>query len=150
MARDGSPSRIVFSDGYAIKVKESDKVKFGPFPTIATLKQWKTDVYTSVLAASGRSDTLVVSWLRRAEEPAITFEQLGQAPLELVTIDQKLSHALLGICKGEFERTVALKHEERIQRENRPISGPQMFWLILGALPHHHVPHHLQHGDGSW
>jgi len=119
------------SDGYAIKIKESDKIKISPFPTIANLKQWNTDTYTSVLAASGRSDSLVVTWLRKAEDPGVTFEQLGNTLMELITLDQKFSHALIGVCKGEFHRMVSLLHEARMQKESVPLAGPQILRMIL-------------------
>ena len=129
--RGSSPSRLIVADGYAIKVKEGEKVKILPFPTIANLKEWKIDTYTSVLAASGRSDSLVVTWLRESEDPSITFEKLGEAPLELVTLDRKLSFALIGVCKGEFKRMVPLRHEERMQKESVPLAGPQILRMIL-------------------
>jgi len=116
------------------KVKESDKVTVGPFPNVVTLRQWKTDVITTSIAAAGRTDTIVAEWLKRAEDESLSFEQLGWVPDELKTLDLKINAAIYRVTMGELKRAMSLRNQKRIEAEHQPLAATQALRMIYESL----------------
>ena len=106
----------------------------GPFPTVATLREWKAELSSQSLAASGRSDNILVPWTQRAEDKQYSFEDLGYVPTELVTLDRKISAAIISVTAGELQRSMALQQQRRIERDCLPLSAPQILRMVYESL----------------
>ena len=78
--------------------KESDKVYLPQYPTAASLRAWKTELYARTQAASARTDHLTTTWLKKAEDEELTMEDLASVPRELFALDAKTQASLLAIC----------------------------------------------------
>ena len=74
--------------------KELDTVKVPSYPSIATYRDWTTQLTRNVNTAANRFDDDSIAWLRSTFEVNITFEQFYECPKEFLTLDRKLAKSL--------------------------------------------------------
>ena len=103
-------------------------------PDVVTKRQWRTEFLSTCRAAASRHDKTVVQWLKRADDESISFKELGWAPVHLVTLDGKISAALIKQCHGDLGRKVALRNQTSIDEEEQPLSSTQILRLIYESL----------------
>ncbi len=76
------------------KRKELDSVKVPTWPSIATYRDWTTQLTRNVNTAANRFDDDSIAWLRATFEVGTTFEQFYECPKEFITLDRKLAKSL--------------------------------------------------------
>ena len=74
--------------------KELDTVKVPSYPSIATYRDWTTQLTRNVNTAANRFDDDSIAWLRAAFDINTTFDQFYSCPKEFLTLDRKLAKAL--------------------------------------------------------
>ena len=75
----------------------------------------------SLQAVSGRSDFEVIQWVNRASDETLSKDELGYAPYECTTLDQKLAFSLMGILSGDLLNHLAQMNQEYLISHNRPL-----------------------------
>ena len=92
-------------------------IKLKAFPTHKTLKDWKSNLVTSVIAASDRKDDAAGRWVMEAFWPEIPIEDLGVVPEAFVRLDRKLAKAVKDILPtGGHDVTYDIAAEEQSQQ----------------------------------
>ena len=104
----GGFTKVSSSNGKRL-IHEWSQVKLasGKFPTVSNFREWKTDLYTVLQTASGRTDEGILQWIMEVEKPYATFDYLRNSQAEFITLDNKLAIALLAILPPTLKAQTA-------------------------------------------
>ena len=139
-ARQPSPPRRATDQrGIPSHLRESKRVKpftlSGKFPTIARLKNWKTEFLSRVAAASYRGDDLVVAWLNEVEDRDHDLESLRGNPdaFPWPLLNTCLRDALTTFAgtQGEFAGLLTRKTADEVRVHKCLLNGRQCYYLML-------------------
>ena len=82
----------------------------------------------------GRSSEYVC-WVRKVEDPDVTYEMLAEPGKQFFSIDSKLAKALRAVIEKSGETTLISKMEsletEAVETNSRTLTGRQLMWLVL-------------------
>ena len=117
-----------------LKVTEQERVQVPAFPHSGTIKQWFADVASSALAAAGRPDHLVTHYLMLATNSAVPDEELVYVPGVLISIDRKLSNALIKVAEGDFKTHLLTLNEQSFRTRYQPLPSTMVLRLISRHL----------------
>ena len=118
---------------------QESKLTLQPFPTYATLKQWKSSLKASVLVASDRTDRLAAQWVDMVANDRNTFAELAIIPPQMPRMDLELAMALKRIFPKEgkysylFEEVLA-EETARSERGILPLAGLQILRLMYRSF----------------
>ena len=129
LAKEAALAAAGVSSHLALKVKESESVKIGIWPTVLQFPAWRRQVRQEMVAAAGRPKEETVPWILQVESPATTFESLEKVMPEWSSLDSKLGSAVIKIAKGEPGRRIGQVCEEAAALGSLP-SGRQLLWLV--------------------
>ena len=120
------------SDGNGGKIpvrKEFDSVKVPAYPSIATYRDWTTQLTRNVNTAANRFDDDSIAWLRAAFDINTTFDQFYTCPKEFLTLDRKLAKSLSEIIPKYLKDRITNK-ETAYHFRGQQIKGRQILWMV--------------------
>ena len=87
-------------------------IKYTTVPTVGNLNDWKIGMVRAVNSYSGRTDTSVPEWLKRAEQHLIGFKQLEFVPLKLKRLDMKVTAMLPTLLPGPLKISINIEDNQ--------------------------------------
>ena len=115
------------------RIKEMDRVTVPKFPTLASLKQWHSQLIRNLVLASGRTDHVELRWLDEILKVGAKFEDFhNSGGARFATLDIKLHCAMTQVIKDGC-RTLAAKLstlEDEAMAKGMLLKGRQLVWLV--------------------
>ena len=92
---------------FSSKLREQNEVKVPKFPNVATLQEFRHDLYNRVtVCAQDKKVEVVIKWLQKVEKEGIKMSKLYEPGEGFVSLDRKLAVALQPILPRELAMRV--------------------------------------------
>ncbi len=110
--------------------KELETVKVPSWPSIATYREWKTQLTRNVNTAANLFDDSAIAWLLAVfVQETTTFDEFYNCPKEFLTLDRKLAKSLSEIIPKALRDRITNK-ETAYHNLGQQIKGRQILWMI--------------------
>jgi len=106
-----------------------EQLKIPSWPSIATYREWKTQLARNVNTTANRYDDTAIGWLHEAFKVGTTFEQFYDCPREFLGLDRKLARGLPEILPKYLLQQLTNK-ETAYQAKGQQIKGRQILWMV--------------------
>ena len=99
-------------------------------PQPAQFRRWKNGLCSTLVSASGRTDSKALTWAREVELEGKTVQDFRDSGRRFARLDRKLANALMAIASGELGRRMTQASDDAL-KEGRVINGRELLFLIV-------------------
>mgnify|MGYP000102235867 FL=1 len=111
------------------KRKELDSVDVPAWPTIATWRDWTTQLTRNVNTAANRLDDDAIGWLHAVLKVDTKFDEFYDCRQEFLTLDRKIAKSLSEIIPRHLRDRIT-NQETVYHTKGQQIKGRQILWMI--------------------
>ena len=101
--------------------------------TVATVRDWKIHSRKAIIAASGMKGLKVLRWIRKAENPEATMDELRYRENGMEKLDNLIAEGINKGLKDQQKREFNIV-EENLVKQGSLLAGRQAYHMLLKSL----------------